>query len=98
MANGNMTRRNIQYHLRNKKRIIPGYAITLGKIPHFFLECIDSSDTTGEDNAYPVVVYIIFCNTGICHSLVADSQGGLCKPVQLTGFFFVKITERIKIL
>src|SRR5258705_9014055 len=98
MTNGNMTGSNIKYHLRNEKRIITGYAITFGKIPHLFLECIDSSDTTGEYNADPVIVYTIFCDAGIRNSLVADSKGCLRKSVQFPGFFLIEETERIIIL
>jgi hypothetical protein len=72
MTNGNMTGGDIKYHLRYKKRIITGNAVTFGEISHFFLECIDSPDAAGEDNAYPVAVNIIFCNAGIRNSLVAD--------------------------
>ena len=65
------------------------------KLHHFFLESDQSANTAGKNNTYPVAVYIIFCNSGIRHRLVADAQGDLGKPIELPGFFFIQETERI---
>ena len=97
MTHRNMSRRNVQYHLRDEKRIETGRAVALGKIGHFFLEGDQTTNATGKHNTNPVHIYITGVNSCIQYCLVAGNNGCLSKPVQLTGFLSVKKISWIKV-
>src|SRR5262245_52418662 len=96
MAHRNMTCRNVEDHLGNEEGIETRGSISLGKIHNLFLESNKAADTTTENNANPVYVYIVFVNTCISYGLIAGYQCGLCKTVEFAGFLFIEVVRGFK--
>src|SRR5580693_4234665 len=92
-----MSGSNVEDHLWNEKGIITWNSIAFCKIPDFFLESIDSTDTAGKYNTHAVAVNIILRNACIRNCLITGNKCRLRETVKLAGFFFIQKAERIEI-
>src|SRR6056297_1202808 len=65
MFDGNVTRSNIRYHLRNEERVKTWCSIPCGKIQHLVLKCLQSTDASSPNYSNTELVYLVQIKFGV---------------------------------
>src|SRR3954468_2030834 len=87
---------NIQYHFWNKERTKTWRSIAFCKIYHLLLKCSYTAYTTSKNNTSFVRINIVFMQTCVSKSLVANNKSKLCKPIDFAGFLAIEKFSWIK--
>lgn len=100
ILHADVARSDIGNHLGYEERIVFGTVLFVKSIVSgFFLECMQTADTSGNNNTDTVFVHGAFSlEIGVCHCLTGSYDGILGIEVELTQFLTVEMLGGVKIL
>src|SRR5690606_13100889 len=87
----------IGYYFSNKKRIETGIKIILCILDNLFFKSFKTPDPAGPYNSYTILIHFFKIYSRIFDCFFGSNQSELIKPVQFSGFFPVKMFQRIKV-